>query len=262
MYIEELDLPHILDVANTNSVYNSDEWFLYALHRLPNYIRLRQRRRDLFPWIEDDEHPNDRAQEEISVLLELNKYKYDHLWKLYTADYNPIWNVDGSEKLTIHREEVGTRDSSDAKSGYDTLNYNGKESISKEGSIAEIHGGNVQQQRTTFDSTTDYNTDKVIDSTTKTNRYGKQADGTTDAYKETKEFTTRNDKTDYNSTNTIDEDTTGKLDETQIKERGGNIGVTMTQQLEEAELEWIKKFNFLDILLNDVCNCISYHTFN
>ena len=227
----------------------------------------------------------------IVVLFAMNTWKYTHLYNLYVAQYNPIWNVDGEEKTVTHRETSGTLDKTDGKSGDDTLEYMGSEGLAKtgddtleymgssskgiSGTISTKNSGDVQQAKTTFDSNTDYDTEKTTDTTAKDNTYGKKSDGTTDPYSEstsftnrkdkttynstdTRSFTNRKDKTTYNSTNTIDEDSTGTYDEEITHTRTGNIGVTQTQTMFTAELELAGQFKFFDTIAHDIAATISY----
>ena len=398
MLLKDLNLQDLVDFCNGNSRYNSKPWWVSIYPRLARWLQRTQGRRELFTYIEDDQDPQDYAQNDVDVLLEFNSYKYDHLWKLYKAEYNPLWNVDGTETLTIHREESTERDMSDAHTGDDTVSYigseketrsgnetleksgqeavtrsgnetdakTGKEKVTRTGnetdekagtekvtrtgnetdakagsetktiagSTTEAHSGSIQQSRTTYDSSTAYDTDKTTDTTKKATTYGVDGSGTADPYTETdsfsadrtdthtynsvadetsftgrkdthtyntvadettfdgrtdthtynsvadttsftgrkdtktynsvadeKTFTGRDDKTTFNSTHTVDDDSSGTVDETQTRTRGGNIGVTMTQQMEQAEVEFVGMFHFLEQICVDIAGAISY-TFN
>lgn len=330
MLLKDLNLQNLVDFCNGNTRYNSKPWWIAIYPRLARWLQRTQGRRELFLYIEHDEDPQDYAENDVDVLLEFNSYKYDHLWKLYTAEYNPIWNVEGTETLTIHREESSERDMSDAHTGDDTVTYSGTEKNTKsgnetmekagtekvtrtgnetdakagtetksiDGSITEANSGGIQQSRTTYDSSTAYDTDKTTDTTKKATTYGVDGSGTADPYSETesfsadrldthtynsvsdeqsfngrkdthtynsvadeKTFTNRDDKTTFNSTHTVDDDTSGTVDETQTRTRGGNIGVTMTQQMEQAEVEFVGMFRFLEQICVDIAGAISY-TFN
>ena len=232
MLIKDLNLQALVDFCNGNPRYNSKPWWILIYPRLARWLQRTQGRRELFTYIEDDQDPQDYAQNDADVLLEFNSYKYDHLWKLFTAEYNPLWNVDGTETLTIHREEAGTRDMTDAKSGDDTVSYlgseketrSGNETLQKEGtekvtrsgnetdakagsetksidgSITEANSGSVQQSRTTYDSATAYDTDKTTDTTKKATTYGVDGSGAADPYSETQSFSAdRVDTHTYNS---------------------------------------------------------------
>lgn len=114
---------------------------------------------------------------------------WQRLADAFDLDYNPIWNVDGSEK------EVETHD---------------------------LHAaGSVKRSGTETGKVTGYNSDTLRTS----------------------------DQTDSTGTS----DSTGSDTGTIIREktRGGNIGVTMTQQMLEAELETRPKLNIYRYIIED-----------
>lgn len=292
MYIKDL-ITNGLTIPE-NTLYNSKEWFIFSKQWILPILQRYYGRHEVLDSIADDAATmtdiiND-VKSTIVVLFSLNTWKYEHLYNLYAAQYNPLWNVDGEEKTVTHRETSGTLDKTDGKSGDDTLEYLGSETyekdgtqtveyqgsseLEKEGSIHEQNYGDVQQARTTFDSSTDYDTDKTTDTTEHDTIYGKNHSAT-DPYKETtsftdradettydttdtRSFTNRKDKTSYNSTNTIDEDTTGTYDEEIIHTRGGNIGVTMTQEMFKREMDLAGQFKFFDQIAHDIAATISY----
>lgn len=293
MYIKDL-ITNGLTIPE-NTLYNSKEWFLFSKQWILPILQRYYGRHEVLDSIADDSVPmqdvvND-VKSTIVVLFAMNTWKYEHLFNLYVAQYNPIWNVDGEEKTVTHREESGTLDKTDGKSGDDTLEYMGSEGLAKSGddtleylgssskgisgTISTKNSGDVQQAKTTFDSDTDYDTEKTTDTTASDNTYGKKSDGTSDPYSEstsftgrkdkttynstdTRSFTNRKDKTTYNSTNTIGEDTTGTYDEEITHTRKGNIGVTQTQAMFSAELELAGRFKFFDTIAHDIAATISY----
>jgi hypothetical protein len=294
MYIKDL-VRNGLEIPG-NSLYNSEKWFISSKNWILPILQRYYGRREVLDSIADDsESVQDivaDVESTIVVLFALNTWKYKHLYNLYSAEYNPIWNVDGTEVTTTKRETIGTKDSTDSKSGTDTLSYSGSESLGKTGddtleylgssskgiagTVTGINSGDVQQARTTFDSDTDYDTDKTTDSTKHETVYGKTALGTSDPYAEmesftgrkdkttynssdTRSFTDREDATTYNSSNTLDEDTTEKVVEEITHTRGGNIGVTMTQEMFKREMDLVGQFKFFDQIAHDIANTISYN---
>lgn len=293
MYIKDL-ITNGLTIPE-NTLYNSKEWFLFSRQWILPILQRYYGRHEVLDSIADDAAPmqdivND-VKSTIVVLFAMNTWKYEHLFNLYVAQYNPLWNVDGEEKTVTHREISGTLDKTDGKSGDDTLEYMGSEGVAKtgddtleymgtsskgiSGTISTKNSGDVQQAKTTFDSDTDYDTEKTTDTTATDNTYGKKSDGTSDPYSEstsftgrkdkttynstdTRSFTNRKDKTTYNSTNTVDEDTTGTYDEEITHTRTGNIGVTQTQAMFTSELELVGKFKFFDQIAHDIAATISY----
>lgn len=293
MYIKDL-ITHGLTIPE-NPLYNSEEWFLFSKNYILPILQRYYGRHEVLDSIADDAAPIqnivDDVKATIVVLFTINTWKYKHLYNLYAAEYNPIWNVDGTEKTITHRDITGNKTGTDAKSGDDTLEYMGSEGLAKtgddtleylgsaskgvSGTVSTKNSGDVQQAKTTFDSDTDYDTEKTTDTTASDQTYGKKADGTSDPYSEstsytgrkdkttynstdTKSFTNRKDKTTYNSTNTIGEDSSGTYDEEITHTRGGNIGVTMTQQMAEAEISLAGRFKYFDIIAHDIAATISY----
>lgn len=265
MYITELNLSNLLAAADLNSRFNSDEWYLYIKSRLSKYIAMTQSRRELFPWFEDADDPDTAAEEAVDTILELNAYTYRHMWKLYTAEYNPIWNVEGTEKTVRERDNTGTQENK--LSGKDTLTYSGSEANAKtgtdtnvqSGSIKDQHGGAMTKSRTTYDSASFLDVEKDSDTLENTTTYNSKQDQITYLSTDTKSFTGRNDETSYGKTDTRTDNLKEK--ETITHTRGGNIGVTKTTEMEADEVAWLKKFNFLERITCDICNVISYHLF-
>ena len=289
-----------LQIPVNNNLYNSEPWFLFAKNNLLKLLKRLYGNRELFDNIilEDDGHVKstedilDEVKDYIDSLFTVNTWKYKHLYDLYCAEYNPIWNVDGKEEETINRKRENTGTLEMASSGTDSIEKKGKESttrtgnetdeptgtesLQKQGSITEANSGGVENGRTTFDSSTFLGTDKSTDTLKHTSTYGKDGNGNNDPYKETTSFTTRKDTHTYNSvkdetgfTNRVDETTYGKTDtrtddlteeETigTIKVRRGNIGVTSTQKLFTEEVNVAMSFRFLNGIALDIATSISY----
>ena len=289
-----------LEIPGNNNLYNSEPWFLFAKNNLLKLLKRLYGNRELFDNIilEDDGHlkttPDilDEVKDYIDSLFTVNTWKYKHLYDLYCAEYNPIWNVDGKEEETITRTTKNTGTQENKNSGKDTLEKTGKESVEKtgnetdepsgtetlqkQGSITEANSGGVENGRTTFDSSTFLGTDKSTDTLKHTSSYGKDGNGNNDPYKETTSFTTRKDTHTYHNvkdetsfTNRKDETTYGKTDTrtdnltenenvSTIKVRQGNIGVTSTQKLFSEEVNVAMSFRFLEGVALDIATTISY----
>lgn len=290
------DLTSKFFIAENNPRYNSDDWFLYVRSRLDQLLNVRYGRRELFDYISISTDPQTEAAVYIDSMLEYNAYKYRHLWKLYTADYNPLWNVEGTETTERIRKNTGTQEDklsgkdtltksgtekvdygghddltmsgqeADAKTGSDTLAYSGTEKNEK--------GGAVTTAKTTFDSASFLDTEKQSDTTSDTKTFTNRQDQTTYLSTNTKSFTNRKDEQSYASNDTLsftnrkDETDFGKTNtrtddltehETTVNTRGGNIGITTSAQLQTGEIEWLQRFNFLDQIARDIANEISYN---
>lgn len=232
MRIKDLTFSRLLSVAVGNNNYNSDDWFLFIKNRLPLWIQRTSGGRELFPWVENADDPTAYAAADIDVLFEFNAYKYRHLWELYVAKYNPIWNVDGTETETITRHLESNRDVSKDNTGTQTNTASGEDTLT--------NGRTVTESGTTYDSGTLLTRSQSANSGDDVTEYGR--------------VDTRED--DLNET--TDDDTTEDETITTTKTRGGNIGVTKTTDMETDELAWAESFKLLEEITADVCNFIAY----
>lgn len=260
----------LINIPENNIFFNSEQWFIFCKDKITPMLSVQQGNRELFTHLYINEETgvkesnatiSTRITNSITVLFLANSWKYKHLYDLYKEEYKPLWNYDGTEERKLTRNETGTKDVTDEKTGDDTVTYSGTETLEKEGSVAEISVGDVQQQKTTFDSDTDYDTDKTVQDTAISTVYGLRRENNmdlSDPYEETKSYTNRNDKTDYNSTVTTDEDTTHETIETETVKRGGNQGTTTTQAMFLEEMNVANTYKFLAEIVRDVANCISY----
>lgn len=206
---------------------------------------------------------------------------WSRLWNTLSLEYNPIENVDAY--LTETTDSSGNRDTNDTitstgtdthvasgtdtmkRSGSDTHTVDGTETTDNTGTvgnsgstgtdrniesgIAGFNSGdysnsdnqvlketvtaNNTETRNTKDATTTHNTDAESIDTTDATDYGR-----TDT--ETKDLTDKH---------TGNEQSTGKVEHT--LHRHGNIGVTTSQQMIEAERE-LWKWYFFDVVFADV----------
>lgn len=203
---------------------------------------------------------------------------WDRLWTDYTADYNPIWNVDGTETITETRDlshaqtegekssrsttgnDTETRDTVDYSDYNETNNENGTDTTTHKGTQSGTtsesvgHGESIQNNEWAIGGSGSPTTSEVHSGT----------DTNSGNHSETQNLT---DATEYGHGHSIDgsnriehtgtdtHDTTGSesgtVDRTQNgsesgtitteHKRGGNIGVTMTQQMLEADTAYWTK---------------------
>ena len=224
-----------------NNFYNSRPWYLLIKTDLQRMLRTWFGRRELLDDLLAAGELTPEALDEIENTIDLafmaNTWKYDHLYGIYAAEYNPIWNYEGTERRDFQR------DYTDAHTGKDTDTNSGTDTTSYKGTQKDTNSGDLQESRTTFDSDTDYDTNK-----------------TTDTRAVERTFTNRQDElkhgkkveTDYNSTNTIGE----TIVETTT--RGGNMGVVSTQTMAQQEIELSRKLDLLKEICLDIVNAICY----
>ena len=139
----------------------------------------------------------------IRACIRSNAYKWEKLFKTLSLEYNPIWNVDGTE--------------------------------------TETHIiGSVHTKKDYGDSTSSATAMQVPDDMTSEKEVSKSS-------------TVRDSYTDQE---TVDTHT-----DTIERTRGGNIGVTKTQDMISDERN-IANFNYMDIVMKDVINSIAYPYFS
>lgn len=127
----------------------------------------------------------------IQSVLFLNKYKYDGLYKTIKLEYNPIWNVEGTETTTTTH---GATETSNVYADKETTNVQGDRKTTDVTSVYPYDVPNKSPQ-----SEVEKLTSEVTDKSTEKGR--------------------------------TDKTTTGEYVDTTILDRKGNIGVTSTQNL-------------------------------
>ena len=134
-----------------------------------------------------------------------------------TIKYNPIWNVDGTETETITRELEGTTSGERAGNNRNTLTGNS--------SVSNTENTTTTNSSKAYNDTGWTETDKTVGNATGTST-GTNSETTTGQNSET------------SSGSNIESETI-----TTTKTRGGNIGVTMTQQMLTADLDLLLRLN-------------------
>lgn len=180
----------------------------------------------------------------ILSVFNLNKQKYLKLIELAGYEYNPLWNVDGTEEFS-YLENQGTVDA--------TTTYTNAARTDTKGSASgsTINPNTHVQKVTTFDSNTYQN--NVADEVAESYTTGGHTDtaGTV--------FTHHNAKNKVNGADAEYEAkdawghsiTGGDKFHTEKKVRSGNIGVTKTQELIESERANLR-FSILGEFFKDI----------
>ena len=193
-----------------------------------------------------------------------NQWNFEHLIKIYLADYSPIENVYESDywKEKNSGTDKFTHGETHTLSGTDTLTHGEKHTLS--GTDTLTHG----EKHTLSGSDTDYDTTTNTHTVSAYNSSGYQPDSKDEkggnlktTYGKT-DTASGDDKTQYGKTDTASgddktqygkTDTASGTDRTEhghtieyTRLRHGNIGVTTNNQLINQELEMLEKFNFYD----------------
>ena len=177
---------------------------------------------------------------------------YNTMW----YRYNPIWNKDG----TITRTETEERNlaSSDATTGSDVEERNLTTNTSSTSTRTDDLTENITRERNLTSSNdhkvAGYNSDTLVASTSDSGTEGGN-ETTTRTNTGTQVNETSLDQKDVGSTTyqhgtTRNGTDTGTITRTYEDVETGNIGITMTQQMIDAERETVK-FNMYDMIISE-----------
>lgn len=282
-------------VPTDNATYNNDEWFTSIIETLPRFIVKMFAKRELI--IEDylifdnlDKWKNgtflndvliEDIKDSIDILFITKQRAYEMMFKALTEEYNPIWNVDGTESIEYTKTNTGSQDIDTTRSGNmtDNVSFVGSEKDTNtidgakttettySGEESNVRTGSQNNGVATMDSTSylpsdNSDFDNLTDTLNYTNRQDTTEESFSNDYKNenTKSFTNRADNrtVTYNSLKE-EQDRTDDLEEhyEETKTRGGNIGVTKSQELVESELKLRQGLSFLEIVARDIANLIS-----
>ena len=218
------------------------------------------------------------------ILLKSKAHNYERLYNLYMQDYNPLWNVDGVTGTVAQDDHTGT--DTRKKTGADTLRQTGTDTRAATGTDSTdiltsddlIKSGNETMQAsgddtnvkqvTTFDSG-----DNWVNSEKDTVHNGKLDTHTYNNVTDARDISTSHDTTygrtdtntknltdtqEYNSTDQNTKNLTDKHVDMVIRQ--GNIGVTMSQQLWEAEANiWRDNMSeFVKQIIKEAVNLVTY----
>lgn len=169
----------------------------------------------------------------ITVWSAKNQYTFEHVAKIYEADYSPIENYDRYEDMSTNRDRKMDDDTTSNGSKYE--NAFGNNNVTND----------LTQQHSGKDSTVDENTTSAYDAST----YQPESKSTSDLTHGEKitDTGTVNTNTSQNRSTTNDTTTAKDVVEnektTQKNHIRGNIGVMTATAMQEAEYELLGKFN-------------------
>ena len=168
----------------------------------------------------------DKLAELASMIYNINARKWEHLFGVYEAEYNPIENTDFIE--TINEQNGNTRTGIDntTNSGSATTNSNGTSTGSNNNSN-NVFGFNSASA--------------VGDSTNN----GTNTETTTATSTTTSNSTT-------NDSSTVTDNGTHESEH----RKHGNIGITSTVELMQGEVDFWK-WSFIDQVCKDICDIIA-----
>ena len=192
--------------------------------------------------------------------------KYDVL----RTEYNPIWNVDGTEET--QRENTQSGNITNTKSGTMSTTKNGSVTTDNGGSITNTKSGSVNRENgevitTVVNQKNPFESDGFVDDTKQTSTT--PTNNSTETYNNVTDTQTMNNvKSTETYNNVTDSQTFNNYGDTQtfndVKNvsretltRKGNIGVTSTQSLIDQELS-IRLNDFYMMLFAEILNTICY----
>jgi len=225
-------------------------------------------------------------KQKIYLLFQAKNESYKRIYQGLTEEYNPLWNVDGKETVT----HSGT--DTDRHTGTDTETHSGSDSVDNTGTDLTTENHSGTDTRTTTNDGTDTNTETnsgtdatnnnvatFDDPNVRLNTSSQTLNGkrtvnelehdttTTEALKHgesvegsiTHELTT---ETEYGHViarqngHVISHENGHKI----VTERQGNIGVTKSTELLRDHFELWHGLSFLDMVAQDIVQCICYNT--
>lgn len=191
----------------------------------------------------------------IESVYNLNLYKYNKLIELQGYTYNPLYNVDGTEEFTFldNDGEVSTSRIIDMKQRTDTeggtvtnQQLKADNEVEQETKVAPYNSTNYHQRQNTTTKTGFKNTD-TYDKNYVTGAH-RDSETTTVTHKEVK-----NGETSYSGGTDVFGNVIigGDKYHTEKRVKQGNIGVTKTQELIEAERKNLQ-FSVLNEFFKDI----------
>lgn len=170
-------------------------------------------------------------QKRIQYELFAKNRSYEVIYTALTEEFNPLWNVDGTETLTYERKNTGTQtnvlDKDDKNTGTQTN--------------TDTTSNTSTDSTTTYDSGTWKDTNKNVSSNS-------------GAVTRTDNLTYTSDETDTRTDNLTER-------YTETKTRGGNIGTTKTTDLQRDAIDLFTLYDFLDIVVHDIANVCTCRTY-
>lgn len=227
------------------------------------------------------------AADIAGIIKTTHVQKWKHWLEMWKAEYNPIWNVDGTETKTIVTQygkvttmAKNTTDTttynSELEMEYDSTNkttYNSNETAEQltDGKYNTTHGHVITKTEpqtdnaiAAFDSITPIPHSETILTQHSDTNSGTDQIAISDGKKKTDrggydelardgKDTNTHSGTDSLARTGSDTDTLSGTDSTtETTTRGGNIGVTMTQQLLTAEQSFWSQYSFFDMWYSDI----------
>lgn len=183
----------------------------------------------------------------ITVWSAQNQYTFNHIAKIYLAEYSPIENYDRYEDMSTNRDRTMEDNTTTSSNGSKTVEIDNKVT----NDLTTQHSGK--------DSTIDENTTSAYDAST----YQPENKSTSDLthgekITDTGTVTTDGDTSEVaTKSGTNNKDVTENEKTTQNNHIRGNIGVTTATAMQEAEYEFLGKFNPYEFIAEQFENSLT-----
>ena len=200
-----------------------------------------------------------QIMDDIKLCVDSNLYKWSQLLKSTVLEFNPLWNVDGTETTTRTLEQDGTVTNArsgtlqnahsgtdgqqqsisgtygktgtetDAKTGTNTDVHTGTDTVVDSGTVGVQHSGNdtTTNSKTTTEGTTFYDTDKSV--------LTRNTNDTTTTNMQKTDTKNLSDSTTFGETNTLTHNTTDSESKTVQTTDTYNSSNTETRNLSDLE---------------------------
>ena len=254
-YLNEFDTLTPTDTQVGADVVASD-WWTPLKSQLDDLIWLYYPNRTLFLnerfTPEDTEQTYNNIIRTFSVWLKSKKRMLDGLYKGYTTDFHPEWNVDGVEGFVSKDTHTGSY--TDTHEGDDRLTYEDNGDTTRSGNEVTASSG------------TDTDTHKVTTFDDVENFKNESQDSFLHGKSDTHTYNNVKDKRDYdgfknqNYDSSLTRENDLQDDHIDLRIRQGNIGVVSTVKLltENEEMFTRDSFDFFKYVTRMLVNEVSY----
>lgn len=171
-----------------------------------------------------------------------HSFLFAHALAIWNATYNPIENYDRTETETINDTSAGTRSGTDTHSGTDTTTTSGSNSNTDthSGTDTETTSGSRENDIAGFDSSGYEDANRETTSETKSTAHGETITSSGQ--------NSGSEAVQHGHSIATEEETTGENERSRSLRVHGNIGVTTSQQMLEAEMELARRFWVYDYI--------------
>lgn len=179
---------------------------------------------------------------------------YRRMWAVINEKYDPLFNVDVTDTEEHTGSDTTTHD------GKDTTTHDGKDSKTTSGSVTDAKNGTEttkdgnNSKTTTNNDVFVFDSNSAIDDTKSETILETEKQLSFNNRSDTKTFNNLKDQTEYDSSLETEYDSSLETayDSTITRTKQGNQGVTMSQEMLNAELDTWSKIDFVRYVVDDI----------